>query len=123
MTPPARSWVVAEPGSPSAGSRGPLCRRQNRTLANTTRHGPGKALVAASEHAYPLATSADLTRTVAEVEALGRRIVATEADVRDAAALGAAVASGVGRLGSVDIVVANAGIGMMLCRSKIGFCL
>jgi NAD(P)-dependent dehydrogenase (short-subunit alcohol dehydrogenase family) len=63
--------------------------------------------------AYPLATPADLARTVSEVETLGRRIVAAEADVRDAAALRAAVASGVARLGSVDIVVANAGIGMM----------
>ena len=63
--------------------------------------------------AYPLATPADLTRTVSEVEALGRRIVAAEADVRHAAALRAAVADGVARLGSVDIVVANAGIGMM----------
>jgi NAD(P)-dependent dehydrogenase (short-subunit alcohol dehydrogenase family) len=63
--------------------------------------------------AYPLATPADLTRTVAEVEALGRRIVAAEADVRDAAALRAAVARGAVRLGSLDIVVANAGIGMM----------
>jgi SDR family mycofactocin-dependent oxidoreductase len=63
--------------------------------------------------AYPLATPADLARTVSEVEALGRRIVAAEADVRDAAALRAAVANGVARLGSVDIVVANAGIGMM----------
>ena len=63
--------------------------------------------------AYPLATPADLARTVSEVEALGRRIVAAEADVRDAAALRAAVASGLARLGAVDIVVANAGIGMM----------
>src|ERR1700729_265412 len=61
--------------------------------------------------AYPLATPADLARTVSEVEALGRRIVAVEADVRDAAALRAAVASGVAQLGAVDIVVANAGIG------------
>jgi NAD(P)-dependent dehydrogenase (short-subunit alcohol dehydrogenase family) len=63
--------------------------------------------------AYPLATPADLARTVSEVEALGRRIVAAEADVRDAAALRAAVTSGATCLGSVDIVVANAGIGMM----------
>jgi SDR family mycofactocin-dependent oxidoreductase len=63
--------------------------------------------------AYPLATPDDLTRTVSEVEALGGRIVATEADVRDAAGLRAAVANGVAELGGVDIVVANAGIGMM----------
>ena len=62
--------------------------------------------------AYPLASSADLARTVSEVQALGRRIVAAEADVRDAAALRAAVASGVAQLGAVDIVLANAGIGM-----------
>jgi NAD(P)-dependent dehydrogenase (short-subunit alcohol dehydrogenase family) len=59
--------------------------------------------------AYPLSTPADLARTVAEVEALGRRIVAAEADVRDAAALRAAVASGAARLGSVDIVVGQRG--------------
>ena len=63
--------------------------------------------------AYPLATPDDLARTVAEVEALGRRIVAVQADVRDAAALRAAVAAGVGRLGGLDIVLANAGIGLM----------
>ncbi len=45
--------------------------------------------------AYPLATPADLARTVSEVQALGRCIVAVEADVRDAAAVRAAVASGV----------------------------
>jgi SDR family mycofactocin-dependent oxidoreductase len=62
--------------------------------------------------AYPLATSADLAETVAEVEALDRRIVAAEVDVRDADALRAAVDDGVARLGGLDIVLANAGIGM-----------
>ena len=63
--------------------------------------------------AYPMATQDDLARTVSEVEALERRIVAVEADVRDAAALRDAVADGVTRLGTLDIVVANAGIGLM----------
>lgn len=36
---------------------------------------------------YQLATPEDLAQTVKEVEALDRRIVAFEADVRDAAAL------------------------------------
>lgn len=63
--------------------------------------------------AYPLATPADLARTVSEVEALGRRIVAAEVDVRDAGALRAAVANGVAQLGALDIVVANAGSGLM----------
>jgi SDR family mycofactocin-dependent oxidoreductase len=62
--------------------------------------------------AYPLASSADLAETVAEVEALDRRIVATEVDVRDADALRAAVDDGAARLGGLDIVLANAGIGM-----------
>jgi SDR family mycofactocin-dependent oxidoreductase len=60
--------------------------------------------------AYPMATPEDLAATVAEVEALDRRIVAVQADVRDAAALASAVAEGVAQLGSVDIVLANAGI-------------
>ena len=38
--------------------------------------------------AYPMATQDDLARTVSEVEAFERRIVAVEADVRDAAAYG-----------------------------------
>ena len=59
---------------------------------------------------YPLATGADLAETVKAVEALDRRIVATVADVRDAAALKAAVDDGVAQLGRLDIVSANAGI-------------
>ncbi|MFN0283013.1 MAG: mycofactocin-coupled SDR family oxidoreductase [Kineosporiaceae bacterium] len=59
---------------------------------------------------YALATRADLDETVTAVEALDRRIVATVADVRDAAALTAAVDAGVAQLGRLDIVSANAGI-------------
>jgi len=59
---------------------------------------------------YPTATSADLAETVRQVEALDRRIVATEADVRDLGALTKAVDDGVGQLGRLDIVLANAGI-------------
>jgi (+)-trans-carveol dehydrogenase len=59
---------------------------------------------------YPLATKEDLAETVRQVEALDRRIVATEADVRDSAALTAAVDDGVAQLGRLDIVSANAGI-------------
>ena len=60
--------------------------------------------------AYPMATEADLAETVKQVEALDRRIVATVADVRDAAALKQAVDDGVAQLGRLDIVSANAGI-------------
>jgi NAD(P)-dependent dehydrogenase (short-subunit alcohol dehydrogenase family) len=59
---------------------------------------------------YPGATEADLAETVAAVEALDRRIVASKADVRDYEGLQAALDEGVARLGHVDIVVANAGI-------------
>ncbi|MCE0764649.1 mycofactocin-coupled SDR family oxidoreductase [Pseudonocardia kujensis] len=59
---------------------------------------------------YPPATRADLDETVAEVEKLDRRIVARVADVRDRAALTAAVNEGVTELGGLDVAVANAGI-------------
>lgn len=59
---------------------------------------------------YGLATEADLAETVKAVEALDRRIVAQPADVRDPAALAAAVEAGVAELGRLDIVSANAGI-------------
>ena len=60
---------------------------------------------------YPLATRDDLAGTVKEVEALDRRIVAAVADVRDLAAVQAAVSSGVAALGGrLDIVCANAAI-------------
>ena len=59
---------------------------------------------------YPMSTPADLAQTVKEVEALDRRIVATEADVRDYGALKAALDNGVAQLGRLDIVSANAGI-------------
>jgi SDR family mycofactocin-dependent oxidoreductase len=63
--------------------------------------------------AYPMATPEDLAETVKEVEALDRRIVAQQADVRDPAALQAVFDAGVAQLGPVDIVVANAGIAPM----------
>ena len=59
---------------------------------------------------YPMSTPADLAQTVKEIEALDRRIVATEADVRDYGALKAALDDGVAQLGRLDIVSANAGI-------------
>jgi SDR family mycofactocin-dependent oxidoreductase len=60
--------------------------------------------------AYPMGSAIDLEETVAQVESLGRRIIATKADVRDPDALGAALADGVSVLGRLDIVCANAGI-------------
>jgi SDR family mycofactocin-dependent oxidoreductase len=59
---------------------------------------------------YPMATPDDLAETVKEVEALDRRIIATQADIRDFGALKTAVEEGVAQLGRLDIVAANAGI-------------
>ncbi|SNT05781.1 mycofactocin-coupled SDR family oxidoreductase [Rhodococcoides kyotonense] len=59
---------------------------------------------------YPGSTPADLAETVAAVEALDRRVVATQTDVRDFDALSDALADGVAQLGRLDVVVANAGI-------------
>ena len=53
----------------------------------------------------------DLDETVRQVEDLGRRMIAVEADVRDVDALQQAFDLGVAELGPVTIVVANAGIG------------
>ena len=59
---------------------------------------------------YPMATPEDLAETVSQVEALDRRIVAVQADVRDFAALKAAADQGIAELGPVDIILGNAGI-------------
>ena len=60
--------------------------------------------------AVDIGSPTDLGQTVREVEALNRRIIADQADVRDYAALKAVVDDGVARLGRLDMVVANAGI-------------
>jgi (+)-trans-carveol dehydrogenase len=60
---------------------------------------------------FPMSTPEDLAETVSLVEKEGRRMLATQADVRDLAAMKAAVDSGVEELGRLDIVVANAGLG------------
>ncbi|MGE2716203.1 mycofactocin-coupled SDR family oxidoreductase [Mycolicibacterium litorale] len=59
---------------------------------------------------YPMATPEDLAETVRQVEALGRNIIAVEADCRDSAAMRAAAADGAAKLGGIDIGVINHGI-------------
>ncbi|MCW2652766.1 MAG: short-chain dehydrogenase/reductase [Mycobacterium sp.] len=59
---------------------------------------------------YPNANPDDLDETVKLVENEGRRIVARQADVRDADAVEELVADGVREFGRLDIVIANAGI-------------
>jgi SDR family mycofactocin-dependent oxidoreductase len=60
---------------------------------------------------YEMSKPDDLDETVRQVEALGRRMVAYETDVREVEALQEAFDAGVAELGPVTVVVANAGIG------------
>src|SRR5205823_6696898 len=61
---------------------------------------------------YPLARPEDLDETVAQIERLGRRVIASQTDVRDATAVMAAIDHAVAKFGRLDTVVANAGIAM-----------
>lgn len=59
---------------------------------------------------YAMSTPEDLRETVRQVEALGRRMVAAQVDVRDFSGLKQALDSGVAELGRLDVVSANAAI-------------
>jgi SDR family mycofactocin-dependent oxidoreductase len=60
--------------------------------------------------AYELSTPEDLKQTVAEVEALDRRALGIQGDVRDLSTLTEAVSRTIDTFGRLDIVCANAGI-------------
>lgn len=62
---------------------------------------------------YDTARAGDLTETVRQVEALGRRILAADVDVRDLTGLTKTAEEGATELGRLDIVIANAGISTM----------
>lgn len=59
---------------------------------------------------YPLASEDDLAETVELVEALDRRCIGVQADVRDRDALEALAARTVSELGRIDVLCANAAI-------------
>jgi SDR family mycofactocin-dependent oxidoreductase len=63
--------------------------------------------------AYDMATRADLEETARLVRQHGRNVITAEVDVRDAAAVAGAVVDAAQQLGGIDIVLANAGIGLM----------
>lgn len=62
------------------------------------------------EVGYPMATPDDLAETVKAVEALDRRILARQVDVRDLAQMQAVVNDGIAEFGRLDYVIANAGV-------------
>src|SRR5438876_1205226 len=59
---------------------------------------------------YATGTREELDETVELVRQAGRDAIAVVADVRDSAAMAAAVETGEARFGHIDIVLANAGI-------------
>ena len=68
---------------------------------------------------YPLARPEDLEETAAFVEKTGQRVVTAQADVREATQLREALERGIGELGKVDVVVAQAGIAGMKGRPPL----
>ena len=63
-----------------------------------------------AHNGYPPAQPEDLAETVNLVEGEGRKILASEVDVRDAAGQQRVVGEAVEQFGRLDIVVANAGV-------------
>jgi NAD(P)-dependent dehydrogenase (short-subunit alcohol dehydrogenase family) len=59
---------------------------------------------------YDSATPKDLAETERQIRTLDRRVVASIADIRELDRLREAVDTGVGELGRLDVIVANAGI-------------
>src|SRR5258708_31639181 len=115
-------------GTTTASRTSPECRRSAATTSPGEPHRRGRrkegvmsAINGLGDFAvdilsqvgsvhYPMSTPEDLGQAVKEVEALDRRIVASQADVSDYGALKAALDEGVAQLGRLDIVSANAGI-------------
>jgi NAD(P)-dependent dehydrogenase (short-subunit alcohol dehydrogenase family) len=64
----------------------------------------------AQHNGYPPAQPEDLAETVSLVEGEGRKIVADEVDVRDAAGQQRVIADALEQFGHLDIVVTNAGV-------------
>ena len=98
-----------------------VARGQGRSHA-VTLAGEGAAVIGVDicadipSNGYPMASRDELDETVALVEAVGGKMVAAVADVRDFHALKAALDAGVEQFGRLDIVLANAGIATMAFR-------
>ena len=68
---------------------------------------------------YPMSSKQDLAQTAKEIEALDRRVLTIEADVRSYGAMRAAVGQTLAEFGKLNIVVANAGICAMATEQPI----
>jgi len=121
----ASDETASEKGAPGSAGAGQFAGRvavitggargQGRSHAvELARQGANVALVDRCADlatvTYPLATPDDLAETVRLVEAEGRRCVSATADVRDLEAMIGFVDGVVADLGSVGILVANAGV-------------
>jgi SDR family mycofactocin-dependent oxidoreductase len=69
---------------------------------------------------YPMATRADLDETAALVEKAGRDVLPYVADVRDTGSIRSALEEALSTFGRIDIVVANAGIGIVGDTDDVG---
>jgi SDR family mycofactocin-dependent oxidoreductase len=90
-------------------------RGQGRAHALTSaREGADVVLVDIADQLetvpYRMATPEDLAETVRQVEALDRRALSVTADVRDQGQMDEAVSRGIAEFGTIDILIANAGI-------------
>lgn len=64
----------------------------------------------AADNGYPASTPEDLAETTSLVESEGRKMLAAQVDVRDAAGQQRIVDEAIAQFGRLDIVVANAGV-------------
>jgi gluconate 5-dehydrogenase len=85
-----------------------------RVMVTGTTSGLGAAMAAAlsAAGARVVATSRQLSRAQAAAQQLGPDALGIELDVRDEAAVSAAVSDVWGRLGGLDMVVNKASVGM-----------
>jgi 3-oxoacyl-[acyl-carrier protein] reductase/pteridine reductase len=92
----------------------PLSGKSVLITGGARRIGQGIALALAEAGADVVITyrssQAEAVETLSEIEALGRRALSVACDVRSEVSVRAAIATAVGRLGRLDIVVNNAAV-------------
>src|ERR1700742_4801306 len=111
---PERSAARAArtPSGSRRGGRGSARSPPGGSSAASTTAPPAPRTICRDIHTTdsPNATPEGLEETARLVEKEGRRIVARQADVRDADAVEQVVADGLAEFGHLDIVIANAGV-------------